>query len=73
MTETRLLSKAKLSDLIDETESTLADLKAEMSRREQAAQHEEIDHLEEHIASVESGLRTIRDFFRLLVADAQAK
>ncbi|MEO1687185.1 MAG: hypothetical protein AAFU61_04695 [Pseudomonadota bacterium] len=69
MTDPRIISRDKLQSLIDETESSLAELKEEMERREDADQHREIDRLEEHLASAENGLRSVRDFFRMLVED----
>lgn len=69
MTEPRTLSREKLEQMIGETETSLTDLKAELTRRDQAAQHREIDHLEEHMNSAETGLRSVRDFFRLLTAE----
>lgn len=69
MDDTRSLSSAKLSSLIVETEAALTELKQEMARRDEAAQHAEIDRLEEHMANCENGLCSVRDFFRFLITE----
>ncbi|SDE28771.1 hypothetical protein SAMN05421538_105157 [Paracoccus isoporae] len=69
MSDHRNLTREKLAHLIGETEQTLSELKQEMERRDEAAQHRELDRLEEHLDHAENGLRTVRDFFRLLTAE----
>lgn len=73
MTDARSLSQDKLTGLIAETEDTLQALKAELGNRERDAQHAEIEKLEEHLEEVETGLRSVRDFFRLLLGEIRER
>ena len=63
------ISTENLRNLIGSTEETLAELKDELDRREEEAQHDEIEDLEKHMENAELSLQTIRDFFALLIAD----
>ncbi|MEL6479546.1 MAG: hypothetical protein AAFR17_19645, partial [Pseudomonadota bacterium] len=63
------ISTENLRKLIGSTEETLAELKDELDRREEQAQHDEIDNLEHHMQNAELSLQSIRDFFAMLVAD----
>ena len=69
MSDIKIMPKDKLGD----TEETLAELKAEMERRDEADQTREIDNLEEHMKNAELSLQTIRDFFRHLVEDMKSR
>lgn len=73
MSDLKIMSKDKLNALIGETEDTLAELKAEMDRRDEADQQREIENLDEHLRNAELSLRTIKDFFRFLVDDMKNK
>lgn len=73
MSDLKIMPKDKLNALIGETEETLAELRAEMERRDEADQAREIDHLEEHFKNAELSLQTIKDFFRTLVDDMKSR
>ncbi len=73
MTEIHKLTREKLAHLVAETEETLSQLKVEMERRVEETQHHEIDKLEQHLNSAESGLRSVRDFFRMLADEFRPK
>ncbi|MGF1474769.1 MAG: hypothetical protein ACFB6S_04310 [Geminicoccaceae bacterium] len=61
------LSTDHLRSLIDQTEGTLSELKGELDRRDELAQHQEIDKLETHMKNAELSLQTIRDFLAYLL------
>lgn len=63
----------KLRNLIAETESTLTELKAEMDRRDEAAQFREVDRLSEHMEAAVVSLQTVRDFYRKVIEELKAK
>ncbi|GGE16674.1 hypothetical protein GCM10011360_01810 [Primorskyibacter flagellatus] len=73
MSDIKIMPKDKLRALIGDTEETLAELKAEMERRDEADQAREIENLEEHMKNAELSLQTIRDFFRHLVEDMKSR
>lgn len=60
-------STRRLRRLADETERTLQDLREELRRREERAQHCEIDKIDEHMANAELNLSAIREFFVLVL------
>lgn len=72
MANLKTLTNASLHALIDETESTLRDLRAELERREEAAQDREIANLDNHMKSAELSLKTIREFIAYLVEDLKS-
>ena len=63
------LTTDRLQKLISESEQTLADLKAELEKREQLKQSQEVANLEHHMQSAELSLKTIRDFLTFLSQD----
>lgn len=65
-TELKTLPTEALRKLVLETEETLADIKEEIERRENAAQAREIEYLDVHMKNAELSLETIRNFFRYL-------
>ena len=62
MSELKVLTTQKLRELIDSTETTLDELNAELERREELRQHQEIGRLDEHMKNAELSLTTIRDY-----------
>lgn len=68
MEETMLktMSMEGLKKLVQDTEETLADIKEEIERRENAAQESELAHLDVHMKNAELSLQTIRNFFSYL-------
>lgn len=62
----KAMSTENLKKLVGETEETLAEIKEEITRREQAQQHREIDNIDVHMRNAELSLETIRNFFRFL-------
>lgn len=69
MDNLNILTTDRLRKLIKETEETLTELKAELERREQLDQSQEIEHLENHMKSAELSLATIRNFLNFLIDD----
>lgn len=63
------LSNSKLKSLIAETEEVLALLKDEKKKRKLDKQHEEIDHLEDHLKEAEPHLSTIKAFILKIIED----
>lgn len=66
MSEYKTLTKANLLHLVAETEETLAEIKAEITRREEAEQEAELEQLDVHMKNAELSLQTIRNFFAYL-------
>ncbi|SEA98367.1 hypothetical protein [Rubrimonas cliftonensis] len=62
-----------LRKLVDETEATLEELSAELERREEAEQHQEIDRLDEHFRNAELSLTAIRDFIAQALSDLRGR
>ncbi|EMI44983.1 MULTISPECIES: hypothetical protein [Pirellulaceae] len=73
MTDIEKISNESIRDLIADTESTLGELKAELMRREIAAQDMEIEHLEEHMRGAKLSLNTIKDFLAYLLVESRSK
>ncbi|MFV0474988.1 MAG: hypothetical protein ACK5MQ_12415 [Pikeienuella sp.] len=69
MSDLTYVPREKLVGLINETENTLAELKSELDRREEAGQLREIDRLDEHMESAVISLETIRDFCRTVIEE----
>jgi hypothetical protein len=69
VTEFQHHSTHTIRNLIEDTETTLSQLKAELQRREEAEQELEIKNLETHLKSAEFSLRSIREFLALLVEE----
>lgn len=63
----------EIRQLIADTEQALAELKAELVRRETEAQDYEIEHLENHMKNAEISLNTIRDFLAFIMAEHRSK
>lgn len=72
-TNLKTIATDSLRNLIDETEGTLADLKTELERREEQAQHREIANLDNHMKSAELSLKSIRDFIAYLLDDMRSE
>lgn len=73
MTEYATMTKANLQRLVAETEETLVEIKAEIERRENEAQEEELQHLDVHFKNAELSLQTIRNFFAYLRDEMKSK
>jgi len=69
MNNLNVLTSDRLSKLIDETQATLNELKAEVERRQKVQQEHEILNLENHMKSAELSLTSIRNFIKYLVQD----
>lgn len=72
MTSLKTLSTDNLHGLIEEAEGTLKELKQELQRREEMAQHRELANFENHIRSAELSIKSLRDFVTYLLADLRA-
>lgn len=66
MSDYATMTKGNLLKLVAETEETLAEIKAEIVRREEAAQEAELENLDVHMKNAELSLQTIRNFFTYL-------
>ena len=71
--ELKVITTGNLRALIEDTEDTLGELKAELERREENDQHGEIDDLDNHFKNAELSLKTIKDFFAYLMEDMRKK
>lgn len=71
--ELKTTSTERLNTLIQDTEERLRDLKAELQRREEARQHEAIDHLEDYIDAAEVRLRPLRDLILTIIEELKTK
>lgn len=67
MPDIKVLTSAKLEEMIHETEVLLARLKAELERRRNLAQTQEINRLEKHLDESEFSLATLKDFIDYLL------
>lgn len=66
-------STTALSRLVEDTETTLTSLKAELKRREEAAQHREIDRLDEHLEVAQLSLAKVKAFFELMLKEVRGE
>ena len=73
MNNLQTLTTERLRLLLSETEATLVELKAELERREELAQADEVAHLEEHMENAEVSLKSIRNFLQFLSSDMSGK
>jgi cob(I)alamin adenosyltransferase len=71
--ELKTTSTDRLKTLIEETEHRLQDLKAELQRRDEARQHDAIDHLEDYIDAAEVRLRPLKDLVSVILEELRAK
>ena len=71
--ELKTTSTDRLKTLVEDTEGRLQDLKAELQRREEARQHEAIDHLEDYIDAAEVRLRPLRDLVVMIIDELKNK
>ncbi len=61
-----------LHGLIKDTEEALQELKKELQRREEMAQHRELENIDSHIRSAELSIKSLRDFVAYLLADLRS-
>ena len=73
MNNLQTLTTERLRLLLSETEATLVELKAELERREELAQADEVAHLEEYMENAEVSLKSIRNFLQFLSSDMSGK
>ncbi len=73
MEEFESISDTSIRKIIAETESTLSELKAELKRREEAAQHIQIQNLEEHMSEAEFSLKGIKNFIAFLIRECRSQ
>lgn len=69
----KVLTTERLRTLIEETEAELRALNAELERRNEQAQHHEVDRLDQHFKEAELSLETIRDFIRSILSSSDAR
>ncbi|WP_138380816.1 hypothetical protein [Luteithermobacter gelatinilyticus] len=60
------LSNKKLKKMIADTEEMLAMMKEELKRRKLANQHEEVEHLEDHMNEAEHRMASLKTFLTAL-------
>lgn len=63
------LSNKKLKNLIKETEVFLKLMKQEMKSRKLDKQHEEIDHLEDHLGEADHSLSNLKTFIQKIFSE----
>lgn len=59
----------EINHLIQETEETLNTLMAELKRRQEDAQHKDIDNLEDHLAQADVSFKALRNFIALALKE----
>lgn len=64
MNDLRRMSKEDLERMMQETETCIQDIRAELERRQQQAQHEAIDSLELHLERAQVNWRDVKEFFQ---------
>lgn len=69
MNDLKFLTNDNIKKLIDETESTLSELKSELEYRDEQSQQREIANLDNHMKSAELSLKSIREFLNYLIED----
>ncbi|ASJ70929.1 hypothetical protein [Granulosicoccus antarcticus] len=72
MNELKTLTNENLRILVGQTEKTLTELRAELEKRDAMAQEREILNLDQHMKDAELNLRSIQDFLRYLIDEAQS-
>lgn len=72
MNELKTLTNENLRALIAQTEKTLTELRTELEKRDVLAQEREILNLDQHMKDAELNLRSIQDFLRYLIDEAQS-
>lgn len=72
MNELKTLSNENLRVLISQTETTLAELRAELELRDARAQERELDNLDQHMESAALNLKSIQDFLHYLIEEARS-
>ncbi|MFC7048542.1 hypothetical protein [Emcibacter nanhaiensis] len=65
-TDISKLSNKKLKKLISDTEEMLVLMKEELKERELRSQHEEVEHLEEHMDEAQNRLGNLKTFLTTL-------
>jgi len=73
MSNLQVLTSKRLNKLIEETQTTLDELKREVERREREQQEHEVMDLDSHFQSAELSLTTIRNFINYLLQDSHKK
>lgn len=71
-TNLKTVTTENLHGLIKDTEEALAELKQELKRREELAQHRELANIDSHIRSAELSVKSLRDFVAYLLADLRS-
>ena len=66
-------STERLTALIDETEDRLHELKDELRSREEARQHEAIDHLEDYLDAASLRLSPLKDLVSVIIEELRVK
>ncbi|WP_417317037.1 hypothetical protein [Emcibacter sp.] len=67
------LSNKKLKKLIADTEEMLVLMKEELEARELRSQHEEVEHLEEHMDEAEHRLGNLKTFLTALFQEMKKR
>ncbi|WP_409440100.1 hypothetical protein [Psychromonas sp. GE-S-Ul-11] len=73
MSNLQVLTTERLNKLINETQATLIELKAEVERRELLKQEHEINDLDHHMMSAELNLTGIKNFISYLLEQSKKK
>lgn len=66
MNDLQVLTPERLNQLIQQTQTTLDELKQEVERRESYAKEHQVMNLESHMKSAELSLTSIRNFIQYL-------
>lgn len=64
-----LRSDADIERLINETEETMQALMAELKKRQESAQHKNIDCLDEHLENADTSFKALRNFIAMALKE----
>lgn len=69
----QLVSRAQLEDILEEHEKIVAEIRAELKRRREQAQHEEVDHLEKHMEDARIKFADLKLFLMEVLAELRGE
>lgn len=69
----KLVSSAQLEDILDEHEKIVAEIRAELKRRRENAQHREIEHLDKHMEDARIKFADLKAFLMEVLAELRGE
>ena len=69
----QLVSRAQLEEILEEHEKIVVEIRAELKRRREEAQHEEVDHLEKHMEDARIKFADLKAFLMEVLAELRGE